>query len=493
VAQTGHRTRSVIALIVGALVAVGAYQLRRHLITGFFVRTSPALEHAPALPSRPAADLEPSKRVRVVVIDGLGRRAADALPALSRWCDRGLDLVVDVGFPTVSLPVETVLWTGLTQEQAGIRYVLGRLDPIPEAALPARVPNSFAISDRHPYLVHSFGFAESEPAGDKLTPEQAAAWQGRFEAIATDAMASPRPLVFVHLGRVDVAGHRHGGASPEYATAADQADALADRLLAAAGPDARLFVLSDHGHLPGGGHAGIEDSIRLVRGCIVGPGIARGHGRAHLVDLAHSLFASLAVPPPPGAAGRPILEVASGRIALGSTLPTPPPWWRFLLAAALLAVGTLVTGRLARRWWSWPTWFVLAYLAVIAMRGWPSLSMPVIYPPQGRDLYVAGVPGLCVLAMVMARGWRSQPLWQLLVIQLALPGAAAAALFVLAGGIESLVHGTPALVPHYTAQLSVVLVLTYAGALVAVLAGLVRGALSWFDRDSDAGPRRTGS
>ncbi len=40
-------------------------------------------------------------------------------------------------------------------------------------------------------------------------------------------------------------------------------------------PDARWFLLSDHGHLPAGGHGGEEPSVRQVEGCIAGPGIAR--------------------------------------------------------------------------------------------------------------------------------------------------------------------------------------------------------------------------
>lgn len=490
-AQIGPRTRSGIALVAAALVAVGAYQLRRQMIAGFFARTAPALDHRPLLEPSDARDLEPASRVRVVVIDGLGRQAADALPHLSSWCERGLDLVVDVGFPTVSLPVETVLWTGLTQEQSGVRYVLGRLDPIPDAALPARVPDSFAASDQHPYLVHSFGFAEAEPSGDKLGAEQARAWQARFEDIATTAMASQRRLVFVHLGRVDVAGHRHGSASAEYAAAASEADALTDRLLAAAGPDARLFVLSDHGHLPAGGHAGSEDDIRLVRACIVGTGIHSGRGRVHLVDVARSLFASLDVATLPAAAGRPVPAVARGEVAVGSTLPGKPPWWRFAAALALVLAALALTRRLARAWRQWPLWIAIAYLGVLVLHGWPSLSMPLVYPPQGRDIYVSGIAGLCVLAAIIGR--TTQPLWRIIAAQLAVPLAVAAALFVLAGGVESIAAGTPPLAPVYTANASVVLVLTYAGALAAVLAGLARVALSLFDRGSGAAPPHTGS
>ena len=51
---------------------------------------------------------------------GSPRTSPRTLPAWSALCARGDRLVVDVGFPSVSLPVEVALWSGLTQQQSGI-------------------------------------------------------------------------------------------------------------------------------------------------------------------------------------------------------------------------------------------------------------------------------------------------------------------------------------------------------------------------------------
>ena len=45
---------------------------------------------------------------------------AERMPTLSRHCATGIDTAVDVGFPTVSLPVQHALWTGRTQQQSGV-------------------------------------------------------------------------------------------------------------------------------------------------------------------------------------------------------------------------------------------------------------------------------------------------------------------------------------------------------------------------------------
>ena len=102
------------------------------------------------------------------------------------------------------------------------------------------------------------GVAPQTPAKD-ADPDNV----GRHLARARRSVGrtSPSSLVFVHVLRVDTAGHKHGGASPEYAQAAREADAILAELVAAA-PDARWFALSDHGHIAAGGHGGEEDYVR---------------------------------------------------------------------------------------------------------------------------------------------------------------------------------------------------------------------------------------
>jgi uncharacterized membrane protein len=76
-----------------------------------------------------------------VLIDGVDRETARSLPRWSQLCDEGLELTVDSGFPTVSLPIQRVLWTGLTQQQTGIEFLYALL-PAPEIGVPGQVPGA---------------------------------------------------------------------------------------------------------------------------------------------------------------------------------------------------------------------------------------------------------------------------------------------------------------------------------------------------------------
>src|SRR5690606_41638333 len=105
---------------------------------------------APArLPAGTGAGLSPAPRTRVVLIDGLSEDVARSLPAWSAVCARVLTLRVDVGFPTVSLPVAVALWSGLTQQQTGImnRYNRPLVPPLDARGIPAQVPGSIGRSE----------------------------------------------------------------------------------------------------------------------------------------------------------------------------------------------------------------------------------------------------------------------------------------------------------------------------------------------------------
>src|SRR5687767_11779635 len=121
--------------------AFALFSARKRFIADFFPRgpggaPKPALALPPEA-GRAAAGLTPAPLVRVVLLDGVDRDTADVLPAYKALCARGLPLAVDVGFPTVSLPVQSALWTGLTQQQSGIEFVQARIDPPPAGSLPA--------------------------------------------------------------------------------------------------------------------------------------------------------------------------------------------------------------------------------------------------------------------------------------------------------------------------------------------------------------------
>ncbi|MCB9563906.1 MAG: alkaline phosphatase family protein [Kofleriaceae bacterium] len=215
----------------------------------------------------------------MVLLDGLTRAAAHGA-ALDALCARGLDVVVDVGFPTKSMTVQRVLWTGLTAQQSGAA-ARNVWTPVPPGAVPAAVPGSVAVVEAYRPIAGSFGFTRLEPdaaadsADAAARPDAVAAWRDHgFAAAARDAVAGDAPLVLVHVLAIDEAGHRGGPGTVRYRAAVARADALLGELVAAA-PHARWLVTSDHGHVAGGGHGDVEDVVRRVRACVA-PALARG-------------------------------------------------------------------------------------------------------------------------------------------------------------------------------------------------------------------------
>jgi hypothetical protein len=352
------------------------------------------------------AGLPAAARVRVVVLDGLGAAPASELPGLSRLCAAGQELRVDVGFPTVSLPVQAALWTGRTQQQSGLQYRARQLERPPPGSVPAQVPDSVALAESHPEIVRSFGFATTRPDPSQ-DPEDPEAWRAAFPEAAVAAVGSAARLVHVHVLRVDEAGHAAGGASPAYAEAARWADALLDRLRAAAPADALWFVLADHGHRPAGGHGGEEPEIRVVRACVAGPGIAPSSTIAaiHLVDLARALADALGADLPSDARGRAWSEALADP-APDATLPRPGRL-RKMIAALLAGLGVVAgvsAGAPGRRRSCWPWALVVTLAGVALVHGWPSLSDQPVFAPRGQQLWLAGLPGgLLALGLGLAR------------------------------------------------------------------------------------------
>lgn len=440
------------------------------------------------------AGLVPAARTRVVVIDGLSAEVAATLEVLAALCARGVSASVDVGFPSVSLPVEVALWSGLTQQQTGVVNRYERpLEP-PLVGIPSQVAGSWAVAEDHGWIVRSLGFARVEPAADPrdhVKDADPATWRGVWQEHAITAVASTARLVFVHILRVDTAGHQHGGDSPAYRAAAADADALVARLLAA-GPDARWFVVSDHGHLPRGGHGGEERAIRQVTGCVAGPGIARGHGpRIHIVDLARAIADSAAVPLAADARGRPFLTALATPLGLDDAVPAIA-LGAGAVALLVLAAGLALTLLAARTWWLAPWWFVAACVALVVIRGEPTLSAPFIYKPAGRDMYVVWLPMIAIAFAVTMLGIRRQPLVRVAAAQLALPLAAAVAALTASGAWPAVFGAEVApVVPRFTAYASPLLLMASHGAAAVALAALAMLVRPAFGRRGPKVPPQT--
>lgn len=471
------RRARIVTAVVLVVLAWGCYALRRVAIGRFFV--DGVTGDAPRLVPDHAPGLGRAERVRVVLVDGLSRAHAMTLPVLSDACGRGLDLVVDVGFPTVSLPVQHVLWTGLTQQQSGVQYRVGRIDPPLGDSLPARVPGSVAVAESHRDIVHSLGFGRAEPGLEREDIEATgSSWRAaEFLAAAEAAVGGDAPLVFVHMLAVDEAGHAHGGASDEYAAAATRADDMLGRLLASDSSPGRTrwFLLADHGHRPGGGHGDAEPEIRLVRACIVG-GTERGASDTpiHLVDLHRAIAESLGLVPEPGALGR-TLGVALGDPHPGATLPRPRT--EDVAVGAGIALGALgVAVWLLRGGTALAVaWTLLSLVGVRIIHGALTLSNPVVYPPLGRDVLLAAAAGFLLLAWSSHALARRMPPWRA-AVGLLLPALGAAAATAWTCRVpHALLGGGPPLLPAWSAWASVLATIVV-GALATLAVVVLAGA-----------------
>ena len=503
VAWSERGARVVCAALI-ALVAWSLPDVRRAFIRAVTRHDAPPAA-APRLPVAPpdAAGLAPAAHVRVVLIDGVNRADALAMPAWSALCARGLDLEVDVGFPTVSLPVQVALWTGLTQQQSGILYHSGL--PLDDAlgvrGIPARVPGAIAVAESHPYIVQSLGFATTLPvsADGKALPE---GWDTRWLEDARLAVASGAPLAFVHVLRVDTVGHKKGRASPEWTGAILQADAILADLIAAgdlAHPDARWFVLADHGHVARGGHAGEDRAIRRVRACIAGAGVAPGTGGPiALVDLSRALADSVGVVLAPPAAGRPLAGAIAAPLA-GDELVPGVPRGRAIAAALALLLGAAITaaalGRRAALWGPW--WWLVSIAAVLIALGPPTLNASWMYAPKGDAIADPARAGtyLAVLWVAAAVLLADRPAWRVALAQVALPLAGVVAALILCGGLPVLwgdVVAAP-IAPRWTAWASVLMVITARALWAVALALLATAFLPASDRAARWGTRRSGS
>ena len=386
-----------LAIVICALSGI-AYllpQLRRELIKDVITWDAPKSEPAP-LPAGTGPGLAPA-RTRVVLIDGLTADVAKTLPAWTSVCKRGVTLKVDVGFPTVSLPVEVALWTGLTQQQTGVMFRDRRpLIPPIAASIPAQVPGSIVIAEYYGWITRSIGFAIAEPAADPANREgcEPGAMEdrrGRARARGGDGRRRSRSCTIL---RVDAGPQR--GVPRRVPQGPVEADAIL--ALVAADPLARWFVLSMHGHVAVGSRRR-GSHVRQVQSCIAGPGITPGTVGAlvHVVDVARALADSTGAKLDAHARGRPYQAALATPLEKDQAVPP------MALGSGAAAIFVLVAGMAlvtwgVRRWWLAPWWFIVACASLFLVRGEPTLSSRMIYAPEGRDMWLAWLPSLLLAA-----------------------------------------------------------------------------------------------
>lgn len=321
------RSSREIAALVAASAVVGAATVTHSLGLYLPAFNTPhtALEGVPhprtELPATPGL----TRRLAVVMVDGLDFDAARALPAFAPLRRAGVLRPLRAAFPTYTSPALVAMVTGLSPRESGIR-LNGSVDHGPRGT--DRVTTQAGLAG----VAIELWAREWKPFVELLDPPAGASiHEGRVDFLASvvaarapgaaplpplDGRSPARALTFVYVGEVDEVAHAHGTRSPEYRDAAQLAGNLVDRCAATLDFDQdTLIVLSDHGHRPEGGHGGIEPEAQraflLARGPLLRQGVEIDE--RPLRDVASTIAVLAGVPTPTQSLGRPMLDL----LALG--------------------------------------------------------------------------------------------------------------------------------------------------------------------------------
>lgn len=257
--------------------------------------------------------LRSSRRVLLVVVDGLRQDTSEKLGFLNELRSSGSSGTLIVGAPSYSKPGYALHATGADQEVHGI-VLNDYKGPTPAESL-------FSVASKAG--LKTAAIADDwwkELVGSTVTYERYYADASFYEPDNDDkAFASAKEsllneeadLTLVHFGWTDVQAHDYGGAaSNEYLKAAQHIDVLI-RGLASELDLSRdtIVVTADHGHLGhnlggGSGHGGWEREVLEVPFVTAGAGIAPGKIPTHAAhDLPPTVAALLGLPAPAHAEG----------------------------------------------------------------------------------------------------------------------------------------------------------------------------------------------
>lgn len=317
---------ALVLTVIAAAVALLAWGAASRYLSELNIANPAIADHDPVL-SAPTPRI--SRRVILVIVDGLRLEDSFGRATLDRLRRAGLDAIATSHYPSISRPNHATIVTGVPPLVSGIRNNTFRsqvaIDSIMDRVRAAGLHASY-VADDSPSLGYLFG-------GD-FSSLYYGRWPGAFVKSTQLAMGDPSNSLLVLIpGMVDVAGHEYGGDSDEYRQAADDVDAqLGDSLRLLDLQADTIIVTADHGHTDKGGHGGEEDVVMQVPLIIAGAGIRSDAllGSAELIDLAPTVAALLGVPAPGHALGRTLTEV----------LDLPPQHVRALRAADTTRIRT---------------------------------------------------------------------------------------------------------------------------------------------------------
>lgn len=231
-----------------------------------------------------------SSGVTLIIIDGLRVDALAEMPALRTLAKVGRQSSLRVEFPSFSRVGYATMLTGAPPRVHGfLSNHNKRPSPIDSVADLARRGGirTRLMTSGHVWIPQMFPQAFEE-----------------VSKLVEGYPAAKKPyLDIIYIDEPDDAGHRFGGASPQYRAKAREVDGLVAGILSGIDLSRETaIVVSDHGHLDRGGHGGSEEVVMHVPLVEAGPGIAAGDdGRLEWVAGEIARVLGLPAPPPPPA------------------------------------------------------------------------------------------------------------------------------------------------------------------------------------------------
>ncbi len=324
----------LLVLVLLILAAVG-YQAQNVAVMGWDSVVEYQTPYLTNLPRGSAAD-PLTQRVVLVLVDGLRLDASRNMSRLNELRQRGADLSVRVGQPSLSYPSWTVIASGTWQEISGVttNWYEGevQVDTVFKAARDAGLPAVIVGTGgwKKLYGSHLTEFVKvSGPEDENAPPEAWAQMDSDALRLAIRVLDDyPEGLILVYFGGTDELAHQYGGVSSQYLDEVRRVDEYIGRLAERLDLEKDvLIVTADHGHVDVGGHGGWERSVLHVPLVMVGKAIRHGAYTERLqADIAPTIAALLGVPIPVHAQGRPLVEMleasadAKGRIGLNAGL-----------------------------------------------------------------------------------------------------------------------------------------------------------------------------
>lgn len=396
-----------------------------------------------------------TRRVVLIVLDGVRVDASEHMDNLQALLRRGAGGVLETELPSLSRPARATLVTGARPEVHGV-MTNGRHQPppIPSLFSLAREQGVHTAVAGDNFWLHSFPeLIDSAQDFDKELPESLTdesepilAWQRwACDMIVPFLVPSRAGLLVAGVTSPDAAGHDFGGESDIYKDAVREADVCVGRLVSALDNGATTFVVvSDHGHIQlrgRGGHGGTEPEVLATPLVMAGPGVAASAAplKGRHTDVASTIAVLLGLPLPPLSEGKPLASALMLRSAdraalaqrverqqalLRQTLPNPaeaaaqeraerrPMAWGLGLMA--LAAGVFAFVRIAAPAWRKLTAAVV-FVAVYAAAFWAlglQYSLSAVVKEEYLNFFFLKNLTAAVIGFAAAALWaRRELLW----------------------------------------------------------------------------------